>query len=321
MNSFGRIFRITLYGSSHGEELGIVIDGCPVGIPIAENDFTEDINRRRPKGAENTARCEEDKILIRSGVYKGFTDGTPLLLSFKNKDYRDADYNFDGFFRPGTADFTAHKKYKAFNNPNGGGMFSGRMTLPLVAAAVVAKKILPNLLFRIYDCIFDVQNVTKERYTNLDEAIEMATKLKTSVGGGFSIEVKNIPIGIGEPYFDSVESVISHAIFSIPGARSISFANFTDKMPSIINGNGLLNNPLIGVNGGITNGNILKFDVCFSPPASISAEQESYNFKTQKIEKFTIQGRHDICYITRTPVIVEAMTAIALADLYLIASI
>jgi len=322
MNSFGKIFKITLYGTSHGKELGILIDGCPVGIPLSEADFTNDIERRKPKSEENTARLEKDKIFINSGVYQGFTDGTPILLSFKNEDCRSEDYEFDGFFRPGTADFTAYKKYKGFNNPNGGGMFSGRMTLALVAAGVVAKKIFPEILIKSQLVDFYTINNKNNIFNNdIEKTIELAKQLKTSVGGSCNIFVENIPIGLGEPFFDSVESLISHAIFSIPGVVEISFANTNKEIPHIIEENGRLNIPWFGINGGITNGNGISFSVKFHPPASIAAEQKTYNYKTKKIENFIIKGRHDLCYLTRTPIVVEAMTAIVFTDLFLISKI
>ena len=298
MNTFGRIFKITIYGSSHGEELGVVIDGCPVGIRLLEDDFICDIERRKPQDYyNNTSRKENDKILIRSGIYNGFTDGTPILLSFKNENTISKDYNFveEGFFRPGTADFTANRKYKGFNNPNGGGMFSGRMTLALVAAGVIAKKTISDIK------ITSIVNSESE----------------------ILCTINNVPVGWGEPFFDSVEAVISHAIFSIPGAKGIEFGNIksiaSEYNDTIIDAKGTTKtNNAGGINGGISNGNDIYFTVKFRPPASIEIEQKTYNFKTQEIEKLTIKGRHDTCYINRTPVIVEAATAMVLADLFLL---
>lgn len=322
MNSFGQLFRISIFGTSHGQEIGILVDGCPVGIKLSENDFLEDINRRKNLATYNTPRSETDKITISSGLYRGYTDGSPLLLTFKNDNYNDSEYNFikEGFFRPGHADFTASKKYKSFNNPNGGGMFSGRMTLALVAAAVVAKKIIKDI--SIVSSIADFwvfADSERKIYNTIDEAKLLAEKLKTSIGGKVFIKINNIPIGLGEPFFDSVESKLSHAIFSIPGAHSIEFDIPKDiNSNSIINEEGQLKTASFGINGGITNGNPINFSVGFKAAASISAKQECYNFNTKKIESFTLNGRHDLCYVNRAAVVVEAMSAIVLSDLLLI---
>lgn len=323
MNSLGRLFKITLYGTSHGQEIGIIIDGCPVGISISDDDFYDELNRRKSNNELNTIRNEDDKIIISAGIYNGFTDGSPILLSFKNNNINNEDYNFikEGFFRPGHADFTAFKKYKGFNNANGGGMFSGRMTLALVAAGVIAKKILQNISFKSKMEEFWVfGDKNHSTFNKIDDAKLLAKQLKTTIGGKISLRIENMPIGLGEPFFDSIESVISHAIFSIPGATAIEF-DFPREINSnaIINENGKLNKQNYGINGGISNANNINFKVAFKAPSSIEIPQETFNFKTKKIESFTINGRHDKLYLNRSTVIVEAMTAIALVDLFLIA--
>lgn len=323
MNSFGRIFRINIYGESHGSEIGVVIDGCPPGISVQESDFITDISRRKSGAEGTTDRYENDKVLIKSGVYKGYSTGSPILISIANEDIKTEDYNFNGFFRPGHADFTAFKKYNGYNNPEGGGHFSGRLTVALVAAGCVAKRIIPNVnISASVLCVGNSKDVLP--------IIHDAMLNNDSVGGVVECRINNLPIGLGEPFFDSVESLISHAVFSIPGAKAIEFgegiksaaskgSEFND-LYSDINGKTLTNNNG-GINGGITNGNELFFRVFFKPTSSIGKTQKSFNFNTHKIEDFKIGGRHDNCYVLRTPVIVEAIAAIVLADLKLISGL
>lgn len=317
MNSFGRIFKLTIYGTSHNPEIGLVIDGCPVGLGISENDFYEDILRRTTGAQGTSSRLEEDNVHIKSGVFNGYTDGTPMVICFYNNNIKSSDYDFDGFFRPGHADFTANIKYKSFNNPFGGGQFSGRMTLPLVSAGVIAKKIISKISI----------NANLIHNNILDEILKLE---KDSIGGIVQCNVSELPIGLGEPFFDGLESLISHAIFSIPGVKAIEFgegiksaymrgSEYNDTYIGI-NGQTHTNNSG-GINGGISNGNELYFRVFFRPAASIAKSQETLNFKTGKIQNFELKGRHDACYVIRTPVIVEAMTAIVLADLLLLSKI
>ncbi|MDD4150837.1 MAG: chorismate synthase [Bacteroidales bacterium] len=320
MNSFGRLFRISIYGESHGSEIGVIIDGCPSGIKLSVDDFENDIARRTPGKVGTTDRIETDKPNIKSGVYKGFTTGMPIAISFLNDNIISEDYNFDGFYRPGHADFTANIKSNGFNNPLGGGHFSGRLTLPLVAAGVIAKKILQNINIQ-------AKLIEAGGSKDIEKAVELAIEQGDSIGGVVECIADNVNAGYGEPFFDSVESVISHLAFSIPGLKAIEFGEgiisvklkgsefndvFIDK-----NGTTATNNAG-GINGGISNGNTICFRLYFKPSSSISKEQRTFNFKTNKMSEFEIRGRHDVCYALRVPVIVEAITAIALADFYLI---
>ena len=320
MNSFGRIFRLSIYGESHGPEVGVLIDGCPVGIRVSEDDFIGDIYRRAAGEKGSTTRIESDNPIIKSGIFNGYTDGSPILISFENRNENSSDYDFDGFFRPGHADFTANRKYKGYNNPNGGGHFSGRLTLPIVAAGVVAKKILEK--YKIEAKLLKVGG-----NINIEAEIEKAIQENDSVGGVVECRISNVQISLGEPFFDSIESLISHAVYAIPGVKAIEFgegiksasmrgSEFND---SIINALGTTEtNNAGGINGGISNGNDIYFKVFFKPTSSIGKTQNTFNFNTDKIEPFKVKGRHDVCYALRTPVIVEAIAAIVLADLQII---
>lgn len=319
MNTFGRIFRVSLFGESHGPQIGVVIDGVPEGMPLSVSDFAEDIARRSPGMPGTTERRENDVPEIVSGVFDGHTTGAPLCIVFKNADVRDGDYaRFDEMPRPGHADYAASVKWDWANDPRGGGQFSGRMTLPLVAAGTVAKKVLEGISF-------DARLVEVGGCGNRlkwPEMVENARQEGDSLGGMVECVVDNLPIGLGEPFFDSVESLISHAVFSIPGVRGIEFgdgfkaagmkgSDHNDPFGP----DGPLKNGSGGVNGGLTNGAPIHFKVAFKPASSISKPQRTWNFKKEKEDVLQIKGRHDVCFALRTPVIVEAAAAIVLADL------
>ncbi len=320
MNSFGRLFKVEIFGESHGSVVGVLIDGCPPGLDIKVEDFIPYINRRKPGAKGTTSRIEDDIPQIKSGVYNDKTTGSPILIIFENKNIKSSDYAFNGFYRPGQADFVAAKKYKGFNNPLGSGHFSGRLTLGIVAAGVIAKKIIPEIKF----CSNLILTGGTKEYEALIEKIQSEGD---SIGGVIECKINNVPIGLGEPFFDSVESVISHIIFSIPGAKAIEFGEglksayvrgsefndvFIDKY-----GKTKTNNAG-GINGGITNGNEIVLRVWFKPASSILKKQKTYNFITNEISDFEITGRHDACYVLRAPVVVENAAAIAMADLFLI---
>lgn len=315
MNSFGNIFKITLFGESHGKEIGVVVDGCPAGIPLSEEDFTYDIERRKTGAYGTSPRTESDQPEITSGIYRGYSTGAPILIRFKNENICDDDYNFDGFFRPGHADFAAYRKYNGYNNPLGGGQFSGRMTLPLVAAGCIAKKIIGAI------------SISAQLKSESLENIEKAIANNDSTGGIVECRIENIPAGIGEPFFCGLESMISMAIFSIPGAKAIEFGNgiasakmfgseYNDRIVSP-DGHTATNN-CGGINGGISNGNDITFNTYFHPTPSIAKVQNIFNFKTMQMQDLKIEGRHDTCFALRTPVIVEALTAIVIANMALI---
>ena len=321
MNSFGRIFRVSVFGESHGCEIGVVIDGVPPGISITEKDFEKDLLRRKPGKEGTTARIESDIIKIISGVYNEKSAGTPIAILFSNNNTISSDYErYIDMPRPGHADFTSTIKYKGFNDLRGGGHFSGRLTAPLVAAGVIAKKIIGET--EIAASLIEAGGIA-----DIESAVKSAEEKKDSIGGIVECRIKNSRPGLGEPFFDSVESMISHIIFAIPGIRGVEFgtgfkaaamrgSEHNDPIISA-NGNTATNNHG-GINGGITNGNEVFFRVAVKPAATISAIQKTYNFKTNKIDELAAEGRHDTCFALRIPPVVEAAAAIALADLYLI---
>lgn len=321
MNSFGRIFRVTIFGESHGPQIGIVIDGCPPGIPITDMDFRDDLIRRKSGAEGTTARTEADLPDIVSGVWNKRTTGAPVTILFRNEDTLSRDYSpFNEIPRPGHADFVAMRKFKGFNDIRGGGHFSGRVTLGLVTAGVLAKKI-------IHPVTVSARLVEAGGSDNIGEAVKEAVKLKDSIGGIIECECANVPVGLGEPFFDSVESVISHLVFSVPAIKGIEFGSGfnaarmkgsenNDVMTSIDGKTGTNNSG--GVNGGISNGNDILFRVAVKPTSSIQRKQRTMNIKTGEMQDLQIEGRHDTCIALRVPVIIEAVTAVALADLYLL---
>lgn len=322
MNAFGRIFRVTIFGESHGPMVGISIDGCPAGLTLNEDNFIIDLERRKggmQKGT--TPRKEDDKPIFISGYFNGKTTGAPLTILFENKNTRSGDYDkIKSIPRPGHADFVAHEKFGKNEDYRGGGHFSGRLTVCLVAAGVVAKKILQNISVTSL-----ITEIGGEK--DIEAGLQKAIDAKDSVGGIVECTVKNLPIGLGEPFFDSVESVISHAVFAIPAIKGIEFGTGfgaakmfgSDHNDGIIDGSGKTKtNHAGGIVGGITNGNDLVFRVVVKPTSSTPKEQESWNWETEQVESFSVKGRHDLCIALRVPPVLEAVTAIALADLMLL---
>ena len=322
MNHFGKLFSVSIFGESHGESVGVVIDGCPAGMPLSVADFVEDTERRKggmQKGT--TPRQEEDLPIFKSGVFNGMTTGAPLTLLFENKNTRSGDYEKQRAVpRPGHADFVANRKFGGFEDYRGGGHFSGRLTLCLVAAGVVAKKILQNV-----KVISTIKSIGGEQ--DIEKGLQRAIEQKDSVGGIVECNVTGLPLGLGEPFFDSVESLISHAVFAIPAVRGIEFgtgfkaANMfgLEHNDAIENKEGkTVTNHAGGVIGGITNGNELVFRIAIKPTSSTPKEQLTYNWETDNMEAFSVRGRHDLCIALRVPPVLEAATAIVLADLMLI---
>ena len=327
MNTFGRRFRVSVFGESHGELIGAVLDGVPAGLELSEQDFEDDILRRKSGVKGTTPRIEDDKPRIVSGVYEGHTTGAPLTIVFENANTKSQDYTqFEAMPRPGHADLTAALKWDDCQDPRGGGHFSGRLTLPIVAAGVVAKKILADATI-LDDTPCDSVNAwiveLGGKADSWQEAIDNAMEEGDSLGAIVECEVPQIDPGYGEPFWDSVESVISHAIFSIPGVRGIEFGDGfaaaamkgSEHNDPIGPDGRPLKNGAGGINGGITNGAPITFRVAFKPTSSISRPQQTFNFATGEMDTLQVKGRHDVCFALRTPVIVEAMTAIALADL------
>ena len=391
MNAFGNIFRVSIFGESHGEQVGVVVDGLAPGIPLSEADFTADIARRRSGAKGTTPRVEADEPHILSGVYDGYTTGAPLAIVFQNTNTRSQDYEaLLSVPRPGHADYTANLKFGGFQDPRGGGHFSGRLTLPVVAAGVIAKKLLfatiagatrGRVRFTCDAKLVEIGGIADE--TQWEAALDQAQKEGDSLGGVVECVVSGVPAGLGEPFWDSVESRLAHALFAIPGVRGVEFGDGFQAArmkgsehndvyaPAGCGGHGHGHGPcheahagdegccheggehechhdgdhegcchggeghheggccghrkggLVvpatnhagGVNGGITNGNPLVFRVAFKPTSSIAKAQETYDFAKGEMTTLQVPGRHDTCFALRTPVIVEAMAAIVLADL------
>ncbi len=360
MNSFGRNFRVSIFGESHGTAIGAVLDGVPAGISLSAEDFMADIDRRRSGARGTTPRRESDVPEILSGIFNGHTTGAPLAVVFRNENTHSSDYDlFRSVPRPGHADYVASVKWNGSNDPRGGGHFSGRLTLPIVAAGVVAKKILEYKCGRTGKACAAVPVITAslveageiscrpactlcpdalsmtspgqpERMTEIEslprqvqDAIEQAIKDGDSLGGIVECTVTGLPVGLGEPFFDSVESLLSHAVFAIPGVRGIEFGDGfgaarmkgsehndpvgLDGLPEK-NGAG-------GINGGLTNGAPLVFRTAFKPTSSIRKPQHTADLSKGVTTCLSVPGRHDACFALRTPAVVEAMTAIVLPDL------
>ena len=322
MNTFGRKFRVSIFGESHGELIGVVLDGVPAGLELSEQDFEQDILRRKSGEKGTTPRIEDDAPQIVSGVFEGHTTGAPLTIVFRNKNTKSADYElFAAMPRPGHADLTAALKWDDCQDPRGGGHFSGRLTLPVVAAGVVAKKVLQDATM-LDDTPFSGVEAQIVEMGDMDEAISEGD----SVGAVVECTVPDIDPGYGEPFWDSVESMIAHAVFAIPGVRGIEFGDGFDaaKMRGSEHNDPIgpdgrpLKNGAGGVNGGITNGAPIVFRVAFKPTSSIRKSQQTFNFATGEMDTLQVPGRHDVCFALRAPVVVEAMTAIVLADLVLV---
>ena len=324
MNQFGNSFRLSIWGESHGPAVGITIDGLKPGIALSEADFESDLARRRGGAAGTTPRREADLPHLVSGIYEGHTTGAPLTILFTNDNTRSKDYsNLMHHFRPSHADRVAAVKYEGQNDPRGGGHFSARLTVALVAAGVVAKKLLPT------DISFSTRLVAVGGECNparFEEAIRAAQAEGDSVGGVVECRIAGAPTGWGEPLFDSVESVASHLLFSIPAVKGVEFGDGfavaerrgSENNDLILDGEGhTATNHAGGIDGGITNGNEVVVRVAFKPTPSISREQLTFDTATGNIEPLTIHGRHDSCVALRGAVVVEAAMAITLAELSL----
>ena len=319
MNTFGRKFRVSIFGESHGELIGVVLDGVPAGLELSEQDFEHDVMRRKSGARGTTPRIEDDLPQIVSGVFEGHTTGAPLTIVFRNKNTKSSDYElFSAIPRPGHADLTAALKWDDCQDPRGSGHFSGRLTLPVVAAGVVAKKILQDATM-LDDTPFSGVEAQIVEMGDLDEAMNDGD----SVGAVIECTVPDVDPGYGEPFWDSVESLIAHAVFAIPGVRGIEFGDgfMASKMRGSEHNDPIgpdgrpTKNGAGGVNGGITNGAPIKFRVAFKPASSIRKAQQTFNFVTGEMDTLQVPGRHDVCFALRAPVVVEAMTAIVLADL------
>ena len=323
MNEFGKLFKVNIYGESHNASVGVLVDGIPTGISLDVSDFREDLLARKPSKSSQTSRIEADEPIIESGLFSGYTTGTPMLIRFVNNNVHSNDYkNLVAQPRPGHADFVMSKKYNGFNDYRGGGHTSGRLTVGIVAAGVIAKKV-TNFEYKTE--LVRLGNLTD--MSKKEEYLESIVRNKDSVGGVVRVTVKNVPVGLGEPYFYSVESAISQILYSIGAVKGVSFgigfdgcnllgSEFNDP---IINKEGKTSsNNNGGINGGVSNGNDLVVNIFVKPTPSIYKEQETYNFETNEVSTLQIKGRHDSAIVERAMIVLENAIAIALCDLYLL---
>lgn len=321
MNSFGIVFRVSVFGESHGAAIGVTIDGCPPGMTIKPEDFIPDLERRQGGIKGTTARRETDMPEILSGVFNGFSTGAPLTVITRNKDADSAAYTaFTDVPRPGHADFTAKTKYSGYSDFRGSGHFSGRITWGLVIAGVIAKKICSTSEIA-------AKLISAGGSNDIKSAVNKAIAENDSIGGVIECTVNNPPLAIGEPFFYSFESAVSHLVFSIPAVKGIEFGSGfasaamkgSEHNDPFIDENGKTStNNAGGINGGIANGNDIIFRVVVKPTSSTGAEQKTFNFESKEMQSLKIEGRHDTCIALRIPVIVEAVAAIAIADLMMI---
>lgn len=353
-NSFGNAVTLTLFGESHGPAVGAVLDGIAAGIPVDQEKVNAAMAQRRGGGALSTARQETDQVQWISGIYNGYTAGGPIALMIQNTSARSADYTaLENRPRPGHADYTAHVKYQGFEDPRGGGHFSGRVTAPLVAAAALCRQILEQKGIEIgthlmrcggisdgaFSC--EVQTLTNQiRYLKMQQmavlqpqagkamadAIHTAAQAGDSVGGILETAIIGLPAGIGEPFFDSMESVLSHLLFSIPAVKGVEFgAGFAladwngsrandafclcnGKVQTQTNHNG-------GINGGVTNGMPVLLRTVVKPTPSIAKIQQTVDLKAMQGVELSVGGRHDPCILPRARVVQDSAVALGLLDL------
>ncbi len=352
-NTFGNMLTVTIFGESHGSAVGAVLDGLPSGIEVDTEYIKARLALRRPSGAISTARVETDEFTIESGVYCGKTTGTPLAIVIPNKCQHSGDYGaLADTPRPGHADYAARQRYGGFEDPRGGGHFSGRITAALVAAGAIVEPWLKKSGVEIGchikrcagvddrpfgDYTKDFEILKDSTFGVLDETkkAEMTAKIEgakaqlDSVGGILETAVTGMPSGVGEPWFDSIEGLLSHALFSIPAIKGVQFGKgfgFADMLGSDANDEFYVADGKVltatnnngGINGGITNGMELLFSCAVKPTPSIAKKQKTVNLAEMRDTVLEIGGRHDPCIVHRARPVVEAVTALVLADCLLV---
>ena len=320
-NSFGLRFRLEIWGASHTPEIGVRIEGVPQGIALSEADFEADLSRRRASAKGTTARHEKDIPTLRTGVEGGVTTGEAVEIVFQNGDTRSSDYSqFESHNRPSHIDFVARAKYGEEVDLRGSGQFSGRMTVLLGAAGVVAKKMVGRVEYKT-----EIVEIGGSRNKGeFSDIVAAAVADCDSVGGVVECRASGVGVGLGEPFFDSAESIIAHLLFSVPAVKGVEFGSGfegvklrgSERNDCFIDGEGhTATNNEGGINGGITNGNDLVVRVAIKPTPTISREQMTYNKALGKVAPLVAKGRHDACIVLRAAVVVEAVVAIALAEL------
>ncbi|MBO6108473.1 MAG: chorismate synthase [Eubacterium sp.] len=339
-SQFGEIFRISTWGESHGAGLGVVIDGCPAGIVLGEDDFSEDMARRRPgQSGYATPRSEEDRVEILSGIFEGKTTGTPISLVIRNTSQRSSDYSdIAGYYRPGHADRTYDDKY-GFRDYRGGGRSSGRETAARVAAGVVAKKLLQPMginttayVKKIGSCECGLSGIPDKKLIEssplripdpeVSRAAEAYLKEKMSEGDSAGAIVEcittGVPAGLGDPVFSKLDALLGQAVFSIGAVKGVEFgAGFEVAEMSGFTNNDIHRNNAGGILGGISTGDDIVLRAAFKPTPSISKEQSAYDRQGNEIT-VSVRGRHDPLVAARAVVVVESMVNIVLADRILI---
>ena len=315
MDTFGHRFQLELFGASHAPTVGVTIRGVPATLPLAAGDFTADLLRRKSGARGTTPRIEDDTPVIDD---RRATDGT-LTLTFANRNYRDADYrDFTAIPRPEHADFVALRRYGSLLD----GRFSGRMTLPIVAAGVVAKKLIAPVC--VAASLVELGGIPADDDDAVGRLLDEAAQEGDSLGGIVECRCTEVPVGLGEPFFDSLESLLAHAVFSIPGIRGIEFGDGfaasrmkgSDHNDPFIDAAGhTARNGAGGINGGLSNGNPVVFRVAVKPTSSIRKVQHTFDFARGEMVDYSVPGRHDTCFALRVPPVVEAVTACVFADL------
>ncbi len=349
-NTFGQSIAVTLFGESHGETIGAVVDGLAPGMPVSEESIRHALSLRRPSGKHSTARREADEFSIVSGVFEGKTTGTPLCLLIPNACANSADYEKSPHIaRPSHADYTARVKYHGYEDYRGGGHFSGRITAPLVAVGAILRDALKakgielgthiarignicDRSFAEYEADFDLLNclpfpvLDSERAEEMKHHIETARADGDSVGGILESAVTGVPAGVGEPWFDTVEGLLSHMLFSVPAVKGVEFGEGfgfaalrgSEANDALYSENGVIKtvtNRNGGIGGGITNGMPITFRTAIKPTPSIYKPQKTVSLDSMEACELLIQGRHDPCIVHRARAVVDAVTAIVLADM------
>ncbi|WP_026399673.1 chorismate synthase [Acholeplasma equifetale] len=322
MNSFGTLFKITIYGESHQDAIGVVIDGVLPGLKIDWDLVRHDLKLRRPGAIGTTPRVEKDEFVVTSGIFNEYTTGSPIHVMIKNENVISKDYeHLKTQPRPGHADYVSSIKYKGFHDYRGGGRFSGRLTTPIVVAGAIAKQMLPFKFSHKIVQLGDLEDLSK-----MDEYLRKISEDGDSVGGTIELKVENMIVGLGEPMFEKLDSKIGQMMFSIPAVKGVEIGTgfsgktlkgsefndvfLDDKGKTLTNHSG-------GVSGGISNGNDLIVKVFVKPTSSIKKEQNSFNLESKEIKTFSVGGRHDVAIIRRAGIVLENALAIVLADLYL----
>lgn len=324
-NTIGNSLTVTLFGESHGKAIGAVLDGMPSGIKVDEEYIASQLTRRRPKDALSTPRQEKDEFIILSGVFEGRTTGTPICITIPNADTHSSDYGEMQYkMRPSHADYTANCRYNGFQDYRGGGHFSGRITAALVAAGALIIPALNKKGIYVSTNILSIAGETDKEKRN--EKILAAKTEGDSVGGVLETSITGVPAGVGEPWFDTVEGMLSHAIFSVPAVKGIEFGlgfNFADKKGSEANDQMYADGDSVkcytnnngGVMGGITNGMPIVFRTVIKPTPTISKEQKTVDISTMQSTTISARGRHDPCIVHRASVVVESVAALVIADM------